>query len=124
MEELIKSMLPTGIARYPLLIIIVVIYLYPHVRSIWLELKHKIFALDTAKRQLEIVKLRCEIEGLKKAQGISESFLDSCLKDCVGGLMESANHSDSRITLSRLHAFTLGFSGCIAATLAWIGLVS
>jgi hypothetical protein len=70
MENLILSVLPKGPLAIPIVALAVIFYVYPTVRQLWYEHRDRAREQSRLKQQLEILKLRYEIEALKRSHNL------------------------------------------------------
>jgi hypothetical protein len=64
--------MPPGALQYILLVILMIIFISPYIRTLWIDFRHKKFVAESVKLELEILKLRYEIQALKKAHDLPE----------------------------------------------------
>jgi hypothetical protein len=103
MNGLLKEILPAGPLRYLFLAVGVFYYAYPQLRRYWFEVRFRDAQLDHARRELEVLKLRYEIEALAKEKGLplpawpvmmrnlpsGEAAPSTVLSKLIGGILPS-----------------------------------
>jgi hypothetical protein len=115
MDKFLEQLLPTGVARIPALVLVVLIYLYPRIRASWIEVRNRTSVLEQTKRQLELLKLCCEVEGLRKTHQLTDSkfAIPFHLLPLASPPARSEPQPLSR--LPRLQAATFAALGCLAS---------
>jgi hypothetical protein len=76
--------MPPGLLQYILLAILMVIFILPYIRNLWIDFRHKKYVAETVKLELEILKLRYEIQALKKTHDppeMQDSLEDNLYRD-------------------------------------------
>jgi hypothetical protein len=67
MDKLLEHILPTGAWRYPFVIVIVVVWVFPAARKLWLEMRHGRARLDLLKTRLDLAKAILDLRSALKA---------------------------------------------------------
>src|SRR5262245_1074299 len=70
MEQLLKEIMPAGPIRFVILAMALFYYAYPQVRKYWYEHRFRSTQVDLAIKELQLLKLRYEIEAFAKEKDL------------------------------------------------------
>src|SRR5438067_10777611 len=72
MEDVLKALESLRIPKEAIGVIALLIYAWPHLRSTWLSWRQRTETWAQYRRELELLKLRCEIELLKRTNNLPD----------------------------------------------------
>lgn len=115
MENLAKelmALIPEGWPRILVLASIVALYLTPHARTVWIDYRHEKARLDKTRAVLELQKLQCEIEALRRQHQLESP--PPMVGDDLVSFLQKPSERAAPISFPYLARVKIGFFGSVS----------